>query len=193
MRDQPVPECPVVALRINVLDRERGTPRGDPLGRCEVAVAQQRSGEMCRRREEAASQHGVTMTGSQNHYLEPWLQLDTPATANPLEQRAVCGTAAQKDVLTVVECPAVPVDRVGSPTQAWAHLDQSNFSAAIGAIERRGDTRNPAADDENARRTHAACQSRLASATRALTATGRLTRPSRIRSGRTSMRSSRLP
>ena len=69
--------------------------------------------------------------------------------AQPLEQAAVGEAAAQEDVLAVVHLKAVALERVGGPAEPAPHLDERHARARVGAVERRRDPGEAAADHDD--------------------------------------------
>jgi hypothetical protein len=66
------------------------------------------------------------------------------------EEGAIGLAAAQEDVLAVVHLQPVAVERVGRPAKPAPDLDEGHAGAGGGAVERRRDSREAPADDENA-------------------------------------------
>ena len=71
--------------------------------------------------------------------------------AEPPQEAAVRGAAAKRDVLAVVEPVAVAANGERGAAEARARLVQRHLRARVGALERRGEPREPAADDGDPR------------------------------------------
>src|SRR5439155_21789880 len=92
------------------------------------------------------------------------------------------GAAAQEHVLAVVEGHAFALERVRGATQPAPDLHQRHRSPGVGAVERRGDPREPTTYDEHAPGgSHVGVPSMLRAATHAFSCA-----PSETRSRRTS-------
>ena len=167
---------------------ERRAPCRDPLPPRQVGVAQQRPRQVQRRARSAAAERHHGATGGQHGDLEARLQLDERLAAERREQLAICRAAAQEHVLAVVDPQLAPGDRIGGAAEPRADLDEGHRRAGRGAIERRDDSGDAAADDDDV---HGRAPSRLRAATPTLVQGPNATRCSRIAAGSASMRSSR--
>jgi hypothetical protein len=134
-------------LRVEAAQRQRGPHRSRAVGGGEVGVARERAGEMQRGGQPRAPQAAGRPARRQHGDVEPRLQRRRFARAEALEQREVVGTAAQEDVLPVVEAQAVAVERVGGAAEARTDLEQRHARAGVGAVQRGGDAGEAAADD----------------------------------------------
>ncbi len=112
----------------------------------QVAVAQQRTRQVQRRRQRGAAQHAHRPARAHHRDLQAPLDEHSAVAAESCEQRAVGGTAAQEHVLAVVHLKALPLEGVHRSTQPRAHLHQCHPRAGVRAVERCCDPREAPAD-----------------------------------------------
>src|SRR5579875_3223981 len=94
------------------------------------------------------------MTRREHWNLEPLLQSHHAGRTELLEQRSVRGTAAQEDVLAVVDGQLAPRERIGGATEPPASLEQRHLRARTGAVECRGYARQTTAHHDHASSLH---------------------------------------
>ncbi len=111
---------------------------------------------MERRRELRAGKERGLFPLAQHRNAEARLHRDEALDAEPVQKRAVRDAAAQEDVLAVVDRVAPPLDREGCAAEPLARLVERDVGAAVGALDRRGETGEPAADDGDLWPAHAA-------------------------------------
>ena len=153
VRGEPLAEAARVGGRVRAVDaaqRQRGPHQPQPVGQREVPVAQQRTREVQRRRQAGAAQPRGRGARGVDGDVEPVLQPHLTGDAEPAQQAAVGGAAAQEDVLAVVDVQLAPLvrpgERGGEPAQPRAALEQHDAQTGVGAAQGRGDPGETAAD-----------------------------------------------
>ena len=129
----------------------------------------------------AAPDPGRRLAGAEHGDIETLLDVDEVRAAEPLEQRPVGLAAAQEHVLAVVHPQAVALEGVGRAAEPAPDLDERHARARRGAVERRRDARQPAADHGDP--SHAPAPSRPRAATQAFSRAGSDIRPDERRRG----------
>ena len=175
---------------IELAQRGRRAQSVDALARAEQRVAKERRDEVERSGEWRAAQKRGRLAFAQHGDAQPRLDRDEVLGAEPGEEAAIRGAAAQEDVLAVVDPVVLAADRERRAAEARARFVQRDGRAGVGELERGGDAREPAADDGDTRASHAALRARLCASTQPFLPAAQRRPPPSTSSGWTAIRSS---
>jgi hypothetical protein len=192
VRAEPAPERLLVEPRIGGVERAQ---RGDgargarPVERREMPVAEQRAGQVQRRGEPTPVERRGSSARREHLDPQPGLQREPFLDAEAAQEPPVARAAAERYVLAVVEPVAVPFDREGRTAELRARLEQRHRRSGVGAVERRRDPGQPAADDRHSQITHESAPARLRARTRRFSHDVSDTRLRSARAGSSAIRS----
>ncbi len=193
VRAEPVPERAVVetgVVEVEPSERQGRPGQPQPVAHTEVPVAGERTGEVQRGGQRRAGDDGPPASGREHRDLETLLQEHHVRGPDPVEQPPVGGAAPQKDVLAVVERPALAPERPGEAPELASALEKGDAGAAVGRLERGGDAGEAAPDDDDVALAHGVHPASARTATRAFSRPGSETRPRVTAIGSASIRSS---
>ena len=153
MGGQPVTETLPVqprADRVETGHGEGGGHHAQSFGIRKVPVAGERLAHVQRAGQRRAAQPGAP-AGAQHGDLEPVLERHRAGHAEPGEQPAVGGAAAQEHVLPVVDGQAATAERAGGAAQARPGLEQGDLGPGLAQRDGGGDAGQPAAHHRHIR------------------------------------------
>ena len=176
---QPVTEGPLVergVVEAEAREPERRAGGSGTPARRQMAVAGERGSEVKRGGQRRSPQPLDSPSGGEHRDRQAPLEDRRRIAAQPREQRPVGGTAAQEDVLPVVEHHPVAFERIRRAPEPRANLDQRRLRARVRAGEGRRDAGQASAHDGDAHLAHVPTPARLRAATHAFSQAGRETR-----------------
>ena len=195
---QPVTEALLVdpgTGRVDEAHGQSGPCHAGPFGQRKKGVPAQGGQHMqgARQRGPAEPPAPRGRAGGQHAHVEAVLDRGVLGHAEPAEQVAVGGAAAQEDVLAGVDGQAVAAERAGRAAQPGPGLEQGDRRARLGERDRGGDPGQAAADHGHprGRRAHPNLPVRALTATVAFSRPDSDIRPRRTAAGSAAMRSSR--
>lgn len=152
---QPVAEVLCVQGRVGEvepLERERGPAHPGAFGEREVRIRGEAAPQMQRHGQRVAPQSAqpppLGLGEVDDGHVEPVLQWRQRAALDAVEEPAVGGAAAQVHMLSVVDGQLAALEGEGQAAEPGPALEQGDAYARVGERERRGDTGEPAPDDD---------------------------------------------
>ncbi|GGV06430.1 hypothetical protein GCM10010275_53030 [Streptomyces litmocidini] len=155
MPAEPGGEVDAVERRVGgveLLQGERGPADGGALGEGEVRIRGEAAREVQRYGQvvaaDPAEPGAAGVRDVEDGDVEAVLEGGEAGAADPVEEPAVGGAAAQVDVLAVVDGQVAPAEGEGEAAEPGPAFEQRDADAALGEPERGGDTGEPTPDDD---------------------------------------------
>ena len=136
-----------VELPAHPARRTRKSRQRDLVGQSQAFGAQQRDGQVERRRQARGDEIHAAAAVRVAHLQGQVQQRRLGVDADQAQQALGVGVGAKQDVLAIVEHAAAHLDAARAPAQSARRLEQRDAASGLGQLDRRGAAGPAAADD----------------------------------------------